>query len=119
VAQGDLDGDLRPDLAVLSSISQRAVLLANEDAFPPPPPPPPRIVLSVAGTTAKPRTVDLRWSGASGSNVFVHRNGYAIVMTPNDGQYTDAPPSKGTYSYQICEGQPKRCSNQVMVSFNR
>ena len=120
VAQGDFDGDNRPDLAVLSNQGARlAILRNNGSAFPPPPTPPPPIVLSVAGTNSKARTVDLRWTGAGGTNVIVDRNGIGIVSTPNDGQHTDSPPSKGTYQYQVCEPQPRRCSNQVTVSFNR
>jgi FG-GAP-like repeat len=120
VVQADLDGDDRPDLAVLSNVGSRLAILRNNGAaFPPPPPPAPPIVLSVAGTNAKSRTVDLRWTGASGTNVVVDRNGIGIVSTPNDGQHTDSPPSKGTFQYQVCEPQPRRCSNQVMVSFKR
>ena len=120
VAAADFNGDNRPDLAVLSNVGSRLAILRNNGAaFPPPPPPAPPIVLSVAGTNAKARTVDLRWTGAGGTNVIVNRNGIAIVSTPNDGQHTDSPPSKGTYEYQVCEPQPRRCSNLVRVTFNR
>ena len=72
-----------PDLAVLSNQGSRLAILRNNGAaFPPPPPPPPPIVLSVAGTNTKSRTVDLRWTGASGTNVHIYRNGIAIVSTP-------------------------------------
>jgi hypothetical protein len=33
--------------------------------------------------------VDLSWSGATGSNVDIYRNGMVVATTGNDGFYTD------------------------------
>jgi plastocyanin len=77
-------------------------------------------VLTVAGTTTKPtRTVDLRWTGATGSTVTINRNGSAIAQTANDGQFTNTLSAKGTYRYTVCEPQPLRCSNEVAVRFTK
>ena len=131
VETGDLNGDLNPDLVVLRSASKViAVLLGNGGGSSPPPPAPSPtptpsptpapIVLSVAGTTTRPsRTVDLRWTGATGSLVTVNRNGAALAQTANDGQFTDTVSAKGTYRYTVCQPTPARCSNEVTVRFNK
>ena len=124
VETGDLNGDQRPDLVVLNAGSQQLAVLfwsANGTAPPPPPPPPPavQIVLTIAGQTAKPRSVDLRWTGATASSVTVTRDGTTIAETPNDGQFTDVLAARGTYVYSICQQGPAACSNQVTVRFPR
>jgi hypothetical protein len=64
-------------------------------------------------------TVDLTWSGATSTNVDIHRNGPVIATTANDGFYTDSPGTRGhgTYTYQVCNAGTQTCSNQVTVTF--
>jgi hypothetical protein len=63
--------------------------------------------------------VDLSWSGATSTNVDIHRNGMVIATTGNDGSYTDSIGARGhgTYTYQVCEAGTNTCSNQVTVTF--
>jgi subtilisin len=62
---------------------------------------------------------DLTWSGATGTNVDVFRNGSKIVTTANDGAHTDDINSKGggSYTYKVCEAGTSTCSNEVLVAF--
>lgn len=64
-------------------------------------------------------TIDLSWSGATGTNVDVYRNGSLQITTANDGAYTDSTGNKGggTYDYQVCEAGTSSCSNTVTVVF--
>jgi len=85
-----------------------------------PPPPPPPYTLSVAGRKVKgKRFADLTWSGTSASSVDVFRNNVKVVTaTPNDGAYTDSPPSKGTtFTYRVCNTNSTTCSNNASVTF--
>ena len=76
--------------------------------------------LSATGYKVKgsPR-VDLSWSGATGSNVDVYRDGQKVVTTANDGAYTDSLNFKGAavFTYQICEAGTATCSDTVQVVF--
>jgi len=65
------------------------------------------------------QTVDLTWSGASGANVDVYRNGALVFTTANDGFETDNIGAKGsaTYVYQVCEAGTSTCSNTSTVVF--
>ena len=84
------------------------------------PPPPPPYTLSVVGRKVKgKRFADLTWSGAAGASVDVFRNTVKVVTTPNDGAYTDSPPSKGTtFTYRVCNiGSTTACSNNASVTF--
>jgi PKD repeat protein len=64
-------------------------------------------------------TIDLAWSGATGANVDVYRNGSLLLTTANDGAHTDATGLKGaaTWSYQVCEAGTSSCSNTVTIVF--
>jgi subtilisin family serine protease len=83
------------------------------------------ITLSATGYKVKGvHHVDLSWSGASGTDVAVFRNGSHITNTPNDGAHTDNTGRRGgtTYTYKICEvdsaGAPTSvCSNEATVTF--
>ncbi|MHB8873361.1 MAG: S8 family peptidase [Myxococcaceae bacterium] len=77
------------------------------------------IVLNTAGYRFKnSRRVDLTWSGASGANVDVYRNGSVVATTANDGAYTDSVGRKaGTYTYKVCEAGTATCSNDSTVVF--
>ena len=65
------------------------------------------------------RTADLTWSGATGTNVVVWRNGVAVMTTPNDGFQTDPIGGKGggTFIYKVCEAGTTNCSPEVSASF--
>ncbi|MDX1493688.1 MAG: S8 family serine peptidase, partial [Longimicrobiales bacterium] len=62
---------------------------------------------------------DLTWSGASGTNVDLYRNGSLLSTTANDGAYTDNIDQRGggSYVYQVCEAGTSTCSNSVTVTF--
>jgi PKD repeat protein len=79
---------------------------------------PTSISLSVTKRTqGKRRYADLSWSGASGTNVDVFRNGTLIVTTANDGAHTDRVPSTGSYTYRVCNAGASTCSPDVTVTF--
>jgi PKD repeat protein len=62
---------------------------------------------------------DLEWSGATGADVDVYRDGMVITTTANDGAYTDDIDRRGggSYAYQVCEAGAGTCSNVVTVDF--
>jgi hypothetical protein len=83
-------------------------------------PTPGQITLTARGYKVQGRhTVDLSWSGATGSNVDIYRNGVVVTTTGNDGFYTDSPAGRGhaTYTYKVCQAGTQTCSNQVTVTF--
>ena len=63
--------------------------------------------------------MDLSWSGATGSNVDIYRNGPILVSVPNTGSYTDSTGQKGhgTFTYRVCEAGTQTCSNNATVNF--
>jgi subtilisin family serine protease/PKD repeat protein len=67
--------------------------------------------------SGKKRYTDLAWSGASGANVDVFRNGTLITTTANDGAHTDSPSAAGTYTYRVCNAGTSTCSNDATVTF--
>jgi len=70
-----------------------------------------------AYTSKGKRYVDLNWTNASTSSVDVYRNNVKIITTANDGAHTDAPASRGTYSYKVCEaGSSTKCSPSKSVT---
>ncbi|MCW9015322.1 MAG: PKD domain-containing protein, partial [Kangiellaceae bacterium] len=76
--------------------------------------------LSASGYKRKGRhNIDLSWSGATGSNVDIYRNGSLLTATANDGAYTDATGNRGgaTYIYKVCEAGTSNCSAEVTVVF--
>lgn len=62
---------------------------------------------------------DLEWSGATSTDVDVHRDGALIATTANDGFYTDNIDQRGpgSYTYQVCEAGTSTCSNEATVEF--
>ncbi|MCB9898525.1 MAG: hypothetical protein H6825_11015 [Planctomycetes bacterium] len=62
--------------------------------------------------------VDLAWTGLSGSNVEVVRDGGVLTTTANDGAYTDATGIKGSasFTYQVRETGGGAVTNSVTVS---
>jgi serine protease len=80
-------------------------------------PPPAGITLSVAKVKVKGSNyADLTWSGATTSNVTVHRN-TTTFSTANDGVHRDGPLNKGSYTYKVCNSDGSACSSSVTVSF--
>lgn len=79
------------------------------------------INLSVSGTTTKgARNATIRWSGLPGDVADVYRNGSLLLSTPNDGNHVDRVPSKGTYTYKLCQsGRTDVCSIEKSVVFNK
>ena len=78
------------------------------------------ITLTAVGYKVKGKhTVDLTWSGASGSNVDVKRDGVIVATPTNNGAYTDNIGTKGgaTYLYKVCETGSSNCSDEVQVVF--
>jgi vibriolysin len=78
---------------------------------PEPPPPTGNITLSaqVKGGSRNP-FVSLTWTGATGPNVDVHKNGSLPITTANDGSYKDDAGRRGDF-YQVCEqGSSTQCS---------
>ena len=78
------------------------------------------ISLSLNGYKVKGKhTIDLAWSGATGSNVDIYRDSALLDTTANDGAYTDATSNKGgrTYTYELCEEGSSNCSDPVNVTF--
>ena len=78
------------------------------------------ILLTATGLKLKGQhVVDLVWSGASGSDVSLFRDGVPIGILPNTGSHTDTPDGHGkaTYVYQVCETDGLKCSAEVLVSF--
>jgi hypothetical protein len=70
-------------------------------------------------TTTGRQKVDLRWSGLSGANVDVYRNGSKVMATPNDGAETDGIGAKGsaTYVYKMCLTGTQSCTPNATVTF--
>ena len=78
------------------------------------------IALSVNGYKVKGKWhADLTWSGASGTNVEIYRDGQLLTTTANDGAYTDATTFKGggSLTYQVCETGGGACSNSATANF--
>jgi len=60
---------------------------------------------------------DLNWSGATGANVNIYRNGVLIATVANTGTFTDnLGKDKATYTYQVCETDGSVCSNEASVT---
>jgi hypothetical protein len=82
--------------------------------------PPPVISLTASlGVKSKNRQpVNLAWSGATGAQVDVYRNGSLLTATANDGAYTDSlnPRQHGTFTYRVCLTGSSTCSNDASVT---
>ncbi|MDZ7859184.1 MAG: PKD domain-containing protein [Candidatus Krumholzibacteriota bacterium] len=78
------------------------------------------ITLTVTGYKVRGRKhADLEWSGATGTDVEIYRDGVLITTTANDGFYTDATDQVGggSFTYKVCEIGGSPCSNQVTVTY--
>ena len=83
---------------------------------------PTEITLSLNGRKNKGKhVVDLTWYGTTPAtdNVDISRDGELLIMTPDDGSYTDNTNNKGgrVYIYQVCETGTENCSAEVSVVF--
>jgi hypothetical protein len=77
-------------------------------------------LLSATGYKVRGRQmVDLTWSGATGTNVDIYRDGNKVATVANNGNYTDNinKVGGGSYTYQVCEADTNVCSNTVTVTF--
>jgi hypothetical protein len=84
------------------------------------PPPSSSITLSATGYKVTGlKKADLSWSGATSTNVDVHRDGAVVTTTANDGAYTDPINTRGggSHTYKVCEAGTTTCSNAATVSF--
>ena len=62
--------------------------------------------------------VQLSWTAASWTEVWVYRDGTLIAQTANDGEFTDfIRLASGTYTYQVCDPNATDCSNSQTVRF--
>ena len=78
------------------------------------------ITLTATGRTdtSGRRFVDLVWTGATGSQVDVYRNGRKIKPTPNDGAQSYRVRTTGTFTWKVCNlGSTTACSNVASVTF--
>ncbi|MBU8934013.1 MAG: PKD domain-containing protein [candidate division Zixibacteria bacterium] len=76
--------------------------------------------LTATGYKVKGRKqTDLEWSGATGTDVEIYRDRALLVVTENDGFYTDVTTSVGggSFTYQVCEIGGSPCSNEVTVTY--
>jgi hypothetical protein len=78
--------------------------------------------LDLKGTVARPNgTVDvtLEWIGAQTSSVDVFRNNVRVVVTANDGAYTDATglSGSGTLTYRVCEASRAVCTQTITLAY--
>lgn len=93
-------------------VATRQVQVSTESA--------PPIDLSAVGYKVKGQhRVDLRWSGATSSQIDVFRNGARVARVANTGSYTDAINARGsaTYVYRVCEAGSTVCSAERTVVF--
>jgi hypothetical protein len=82
-------------------------------------PTPPSIQLKVVGRSdATKDYMTLSWTGATGANVDVFRNGALISVQVNDGHYVNSrviQPRPTVYRYKVCG--TSGCSNEASVSY--
>jgi hypothetical protein len=94
----------------------------GSSSSPAPPPPPPPAALSLTATKLKAKgkaQVELRWTGATSSQVEIHRQDALLLTTANDGLHVDAlgRRPRGTYRYRVCEPGGAACSPEAAVTF--
>ncbi len=65
------------------------------------------------------KTADLAWSGATGSEVDIYRDGAWRITTSNEGAYRDSTGLKGggSNTWQVCESGTNACSSEVTVDW--
>ena len=78
------------------------------------------IVLTVSGRRdATTQYMTLDWTGATGANVDVYRNGAFLNLQVNDGHYTNTRslPGSPSYTYKLCQTGSTVSSNEATVIF--
>jgi len=78
------------------------------------------IALTASGRSdATKQYMTLDWTGATGTNVEVYRNGPLLTTTLNDGHYVNSRNFTGpaTYVYKVCNAGTTTCSNEATVVF--
>lgn len=63
------------------------------------------------------KLIELAWTGLSGEQVNIRRDGVQIKTVSNTEAYTDSVKKGGTYNYQVCEISGGACTPTVSVSF--
>lgn len=80
---------------------------------------PPVSAINLSVTTRLVRTTkyaDLKWTGATGSNVDVYRGTSRVATTANDGAYTNTVSRTTTSAtFKVCQRGTTTCSNSVTV----
>jgi hypothetical protein len=72
--------------------------------------------MTLTVTTDKFGNVKLNWTGASGTTVWIYRNGARVAVVSNSGSYGERVKLKSVaYSYKVCEVGGTRCSAAVIV----
>jgi putative Ig domain-containing protein len=104
---------------VVSSATQSFTWAMIGTTTPPSPPPPAAVTLSAEKIDRSAHDqVQLTWTTASWSEVWVYRNGTQISQTANDGAFTDdLRRASGSYTYRVCAPNASTCSNNVTVTF--
>jgi hypothetical protein len=74
------------------------------------------ITVKASRVNKKRESVQIAWSGATGSSVDIYRNTQRLTTT-NDGSYTDTLRTPGTYSYKVCQQGSSVCSASASVSW--
>jgi Kelch motif len=83
-----------------------------------PTPTPGEIVLTFAARRGAGREtvlVRLMWTGARSPRVDIYRNGEPLARVDNTGTYTDVLTEHAFFTYKVCEGHSRNCSNEVTV----
>lgn len=57
--------------------------------------------------------VRLMWTGANSPRVDIYRNGEPLARVDNTGTYTDTLTEHAFFTYKVCEGHSRNCSNEV------
>jgi subtilisin family serine protease len=62
---------------------------------------------------------DLSWSGATSTQVDIHRDGALLATVANSGAYTHSTNERGggSHTYQVCEAGTSTCSDEVVASY--
>jgi hypothetical protein len=92
--------------------------LSNCGPTPTPTPTPAQIVLTYQARRGAGREtvlVRLMWTGANSPRVDIYRNGEPLARVDNTGSYTDELTEHAFFTYKVCEGHSRNCSNEVTV----
>ncbi len=116
--QGTSGNDVYFGAGIVKAAAADAYLTENGCGGGVTPPPSGDVTLDASAYRAKGKNkVDLSWSGASTTNVEIHRNGSLYRTTANDGAYTDSFRTYGSFTYKVCDEGTDNCSSEVTVTF--